>query len=119
MPRSAARRSIPISPCTTPPNDICHCWGGAAETLEDSLADYSLAQWADTLGDTRTYRQMAPRAGYWKNTYNPAVGYQAARKADGSWQTGFTPSTDVGFAQGIERDLHLDGPAGRVRAGRR
>lgn len=81
-------------------NDICHCWGGAAETLEDSLADYSLAQWASRLGRPDLARQLAPRGGYWKNTYNPAVGYQAARKADGSWQTGFTPSTDVGFAQG-------------------
>jgi predicted alpha-1,2-mannosidase len=81
-------------------NDICHCWGGSAETLEDSLADYSLAQWATRLGNTRIARQMGPRASYWKNTYNPAVGYQAARKADGGWQSGFTPSTDVGFAQG-------------------
>ena len=81
-------------------NDICHCWGGTAETLEDSLADYSLAQWASRLGNNAVYRQMAPRASYWKNTYNAAVGYQAARKADGSWQTGFTPSTDTGFAQG-------------------
>ena len=33
-------------------------------------------------------RQLLPRGDYWKNTYNPAVGYQAPRKADGSWQTG-------------------------------
>ncbi|MGX6600577.1 GH92 family glycosyl hydrolase [Micromonosporaceae bacterium Da 78-11] len=81
-------------------NDICHCWGGAAETLENSLADHSLAQWAQRAGRTDLSRQLAPRGGYWKNTYNPAVGYQAARRADGSWQPGFTPSTDVGFAQG-------------------
>ncbi|MET0423272.1 MAG: GH92 family glycosyl hydrolase, partial [Actinoplanes sp.] len=81
-------------------NDICHCWGGAAETLENSLADYSLAQWSARLGRGDLVRQLAPRGGYWKNTYNPAVGYQAARKADGSFQPGFTPATDVGFAQG-------------------
>jgi predicted alpha-1,2-mannosidase len=81
-------------------NDICHCWGGAAETLEDSLADYSLARWAQRAGRNDLYRQFRPRGDYWKNTYNPAVGYQAARKADGSWQSGFTPATDVGFAQG-------------------
>ncbi|WP_201787128.1 GH92 family glycosyl hydrolase [Actinoplanes sp. TFC3] len=81
-------------------NDICHCWGGAAETLENSLADFSLAMWAKSSGRKDLYRQLLPRGDYWKNTYNPAVGYQAARKADGSWQPGFTPSTDVGFAQG-------------------
>ena len=81
-------------------NDVCHCWGGAAETLENSLADYSLAQWARRAGNRPVYQELRPRGGYWRNTFNPAVGYQAARKADGSWQPGFTPSTDVGFAQG-------------------
>ncbi|MEU4244204.1 glycoside hydrolase family 92 protein [Actinoplanes sp. NPDC026619] len=81
-------------------NDICHCWGGAAETLENSLADFSLAMWAQRSGRNDLYRQLLPRGDYWKNTFNTAVGYQAARKADGSWQTGFTPSTDAGFAQG-------------------
>jgi predicted alpha-1,2-mannosidase len=85
-------------------NDICHCWGGAAETLENSLADFSLAMWAQRAGRDDLYRKMIRRADYWKNTYNPKAtateGYQAARRADGSWQTGFSPSTDVGFAQG-------------------
>ena len=26
------------------PQDACHCWGGAAETLEDSAADFALAR---------------------------------------------------------------------------
>jgi predicted alpha-1,2-mannosidase len=78
------------------PHDACHCWGGAAETLENSLADFSLAQWGSRLG-----KQFdADRGSWWKNTFDPAVGYQRARKADGTWQPGFTPSTDVGFAQG-------------------
>jgi predicted alpha-1,2-mannosidase len=81
-------------------NDICHCWGGAAETLENSLADFSLAMWARRAGRMDLYRELLPRGDYWRNTFNTAVGYQAARKADGSWQPGFTPSTDVGFAQG-------------------
>jgi predicted alpha-1,2-mannosidase len=81
-------------------NDICHCWGGSAETLENSVADFSLAMWAQRAGRKDLYKELAPRGDYWKNTYNPAVGYQAPRKADGSWQTGYTPSSDTGFAQG-------------------
>jgi predicted alpha-1,2-mannosidase len=85
-------------------NDICHCWGGAAETLENSLADHSLAMWAQRTGRDDLYRSLIPRGDYWRNTYNPKAtateGYQAARRADGSWQAGFTPATDVGFAQG-------------------
>jgi predicted alpha-1,2-mannosidase len=56
--------------------------------------------WARRAGRHDLYRKLLPRGDYWKNTFNPAVGYQAARRADGSWQSGFTPSTDVGFAQG-------------------
>ncbi|MFI7063857.1 GH92 family glycosyl hydrolase [Kribbella sp. NPDC050124] len=80
------------------PQDACHCWGGAAETLENSLADFSLAQWGARLG--ADVEALKDRGSWWKNTYDPAVGYQRARKADGTWQPGFTPSTDVGFAQG-------------------
>jgi predicted alpha-1,2-mannosidase len=86
------------------PQDGCHCWGGAAETLENSLADYSLGQWARRLGRTTEATAMLARAGYWRNTFNPAAtataGYQQARNADGGWVPGFSPSTDVGFAQG-------------------
>ncbi len=80
------------------PQDACHCWGGAAETLENALADFSLAQWGARLGADVT--DLKDRGSWWKNTFDPAVGYQRARKADGTWQDGFSPSTDVGFAQG-------------------
>lgn len=80
------------------PQDACHCWGGAAETLENSLADFSLGQWAQRLGQPAA--ALKDRGTWWKNTFDPAVGYQRARLSDGSWQPGFTPSTDVGFAQG-------------------
>ncbi|MFI0924096.1 GH92 family glycosyl hydrolase [Streptomyces sp. NPDC021012] len=81
-------------------NDVCHCWGGAAETMEDSIADYSLAQWAGALGRTTEAAVMADRAGWWKNVYNPATGFMQGRNLDGSWVGGFTPSTQTGFAQG-------------------
>jgi predicted alpha-1,2-mannosidase len=85
-------------------NDVCHCWGGAAETLENSLADHSLAMWAQRAGRDDLYQALIRRGDYWRNTYNPRAtateGYQAARRADGTWQAGFTPATDVGFAQG-------------------
>jgi predicted alpha-1,2-mannosidase len=86
------------------PQDGCACWGGAAETLENSLADHSLAMWADRLGRRNESNVMYERANWWRNTFNPSAtpngGYQQARKADGTWQPGFSPSTDVGFAQG-------------------
>ncbi len=33
------------------PSDNCHCWGGAAETLEDAAADFGLSELAGRTGD--------------------------------------------------------------------
>ena len=100
------------------PQDECHCWGGAAETLEDSAADYGLAQWARRLGRDREARLFTDRAGWWQNTFNPRAtpdaGYQQARLADGSWVEPFDNANGVGFAQGtsatytwmVQHDIH-------------
>ncbi|MEV0386515.1 GH92 family glycosyl hydrolase [Nonomuraea sp. NPDC050643] len=86
------------------PQDTCHCWGGAAETLEDAAADFALADWADRLGDDAERDALMPRASWWRNTFNPSAGaeggYQQARKADGSWLWPFSATSDAGFAQG-------------------
>ncbi|SFJ81867.1 alpha-1,2-mannosidase, putative [Amycolatopsis sacchari] len=86
------------------PQDVCHCWGGAAETLEDSAADFALADWAQRLGDRKVYNEMLPRASWWRNTFNPSAGpeggYQQARNSDGSWVWPFSSTSDLGFAQG-------------------
>ena len=86
------------------PQDDCHCWGGAAETLEDATADQALSDWARRLGRPATERRFADRAGWWENTFDPDAtpegGYQRARNADGSWLEPFTPATGDGFAQG-------------------
>lgn len=84
--------------------DDCHCWGGAAETLENSAADYALADWAQRLGKTGAHATMITRAGWWRNTFNPSAaingGYQQAHNADGTWQWPFSRGSDSGFAQG-------------------
>jgi predicted alpha-1,2-mannosidase len=53
------------------PADDCHCWGGAAETLEDSAADYGIAQLARALGEQSTYRTFLARSWNWRNVYDP------------------------------------------------
>ncbi|MBP2335131.1 hypothetical protein JOF41_001309 [Saccharothrix coeruleofusca] len=85
------------------PQDACHCWGGAAETLEGSVADFALADWAARLGRPDVRAALLPRAGWWRNTFNPSAadgGYQQARDSDGGWVWPFSPSSDRGFAQG-------------------
>ncbi|WP_416982688.1 GH92 family glycosyl hydrolase [Streptomyces sp. T028] len=84
--------------------DVCHCWGGAAETLEDAVADSALAKWARLLGRDAEAEAFTERAAYWRNVFNPVAtadgGYIQARDLDGSWVTPFAPGSDLGFAQG-------------------
>ncbi|UIX28799.1 GH92 family glycosyl hydrolase [Streptomyces sp. GQFP] len=84
--------------------DVCHCWGGAAETLEDAVADDALARWAKLLGRDTEAAALAERGAYWRNVFNPNAtatgGYIQARNLDGSWVTPFSPGSDRGFAQG-------------------
>ncbi|MFJ7593511.1 GH92 family glycosyl hydrolase [Streptomyces sp. NPDC097617] len=80
--------------------DVCHCWGGAAETLEDSIADSALGQWAKLLGRDKEAKEFTERGAYWRNVFNPGTGYAQARKLDGGWVTPFSPGSDLGFAQG-------------------
>ncbi|MFB8116632.1 GH92 family glycosyl hydrolase [Streptomyces sp. NPDC055962] len=87
--------------------DVCHCWGGAAETLEDAVADDALGRWARLLGRDEEAAAFEERGGWWRNVFNPdagdgagTTGYIQARNLDGSWVTPFAPGSDRGFAQG-------------------
>ncbi len=83
---------------------VSNAWGGAAETLEMSGADFALAELSRAAGRTRTADSFMKRAQWWQNNFNIAAhhsgGYIADRKADGSWVTGFTPATGMGFVEG-------------------
>jgi predicted alpha-1,2-mannosidase len=87
------------------PSDNCHCWGGAAETLEDAAADFGLSELAGQVGDHSDQQKFADRSGSWTNVFDPNAtaqgGYMRDRKADGSWAGAtFTPDTGNGFVEG-------------------
>ncbi|MFE9769332.1 GH92 family glycosyl hydrolase [Streptomyces sp. NPDC005808] len=83
---------------------VSNAWGGAAETLEMSGADFAISQLAAAAGEKETAAEFAIRSQWWQNNFNiaadPTGGYIANRKADGSWVTGFTPATGNGFVEG-------------------
>lgn len=83
---------------------VSNAWGGAAETLEMSGADFAISQLARAAGQSTTAAAFADRSQWWRNNFNraatPAGGYIANRTADGSWVTGFTPATRNGFVEG-------------------
>ncbi|MFC8730882.1 GH92 family glycosyl hydrolase [Luteimicrobium sp. NPDC057192] len=87
------------------PADDCHCWGGAAETLEDAAADAGIAELSAALGDQRTAATFRDRSGGWTNVFDPDAtadgGYMRNRSADGTWAgASFSPSTGSGFVEG-------------------
>ncbi|MCX5360147.1 GH92 family glycosyl hydrolase [Streptomyces sp. NBC_00124] len=83
---------------------VSNAWGGAAETLEMSGADFALSQLASVAGEKSMAADFAGRSQWWQNNFNlaadPGGGYIADRNADGSWVTGFTPGTGKGFVEG-------------------
>ncbi|MGC4746649.1 GH92 family glycosyl hydrolase [Micromonospora sp. DT201] len=87
------------------PADGCSCWGGAAETMEDAVADSALAELAGQVGDRANERTFLKRSGNWSNVFDvtatPQGGYMRSRKADGTWaDRTFTPATESGFVEG-------------------
>lgn len=80
-----------------------HSWGPAADTLEDSTADFAISQLAQRMGDRAVHKQFLARAQYWKNVFNPYAmpdgGYIQNRNANGTWPR-FDPASDDGFVEG-------------------
>jgi predicted alpha-1,2-mannosidase len=78
-------------------------WGGAGETLEDAVADFSLARLAERLGDEEARNMFFERSRNWRNLFNPEAapegGYIQTRNTDGSWPD-FNPASSRGFAEG-------------------
>lgn len=106
------------------PADDCHCWGGAAETLEDAAADYGISELARRTGDDATRREFLRRSGNWRHVFDPHAtsegGYARDRKADGKWAGDrFDPGTEDGFVEGTSARytwmVYAD-PAGLARA---
>jgi predicted alpha-1,2-mannosidase len=83
----------------------CHCGSAASETLEQSQADFAIAQLSRALGRRSTYKRFLARGEYWRNLWNPNAhgtglyagvsGWIQNRNPDGTWPAGFDP-TDVG-----------------------
>ncbi|MEV0094030.1 GH92 family glycosyl hydrolase [Streptomyces sp. NPDC050738] len=87
--------------------DACHCWGGAAETLEDAIADSALGRWAKLMGRDQQAAEFTARGSWWSNVFDTGAtdgagttGYARARNLDGTWVAPFNPGSDLGFAQG-------------------
>nr|WP_291413960.1 GH92 family glycosyl hydrolase [Actinophytocola sp.] len=75
-------------------------WPGVS--LEYATDDFSIAQYARSLGREDLYRKYMTRAQYWQNVFNPATGYIQSKNAngDGQWEPNFSPDKRRGFTEG-------------------
>ncbi len=74
---------------------------GASETLEYAIDDFAVSQLALAAGQSAPATAFLTRAQNWKNLVDPATGFLAGRRADGSFPPGpaFQPSPLPGIGQ--------------------
>lgn len=63
-----------------------------SDMLEETTADFGIAQLAQRLGNQPVYHRFMSRAQYWENVYNPATGYLQTRMRDGQFLSPFDPA---------------------------
>ena len=74
--------------------------GSASVTLEDTNADFAIAQFAKAMGDEKTEQEFLKRSAYWRNIFDPETKYIRARDANGKFLPDFTPGKSTGFVEG-------------------
>ncbi|HQT91869.1 MAG TPA: GH92 family glycosyl hydrolase, partial [Candidatus Kryptobacter bacterium] len=62
-----------------------------SKTLEYAYEDWCIAQMAKKLGDTKDYRKFNYRSLFYRNVFDPAVGFMRGKLSDGKWITPFDP----------------------------
>jgi predicted alpha-1,2-mannosidase len=76
-----------------------HAIAGASITLEWSLDDFTIARFAESLGDSVIAAHFLDRAQWWHHLFNPATGYISPRDAAGAFVNG-PALQDVGSGVG-------------------
>jgi predicted alpha-1,2-mannosidase len=69
------------------PSDL----GRFSNTLEYAYDDWTLAQFAKSLGKETDYREFSRRGEWWRNAINPANGYAHLRDSSGKFTEPFDP----------------------------
>ncbi|WP_158799155.1 GH92 family glycosyl hydrolase [Pedobacter sp. L105] len=65
--------------------------GRFSNTLEYAYDDWTVSQFAKSLGKNDAYLHYKERSGYWKNIIDKETGYARLKKSDGSWFPDFDP----------------------------
>ncbi|MHA4895900.1 GH92 family glycosyl hydrolase [Pedobacter sp. PWIIR3] len=65
--------------------------GRFSNTLEYAYDDWTVSQFAKSLGKKEKEDEFALRANYWRNVIDEKSGYAVLKKSDGSWYPNFDP----------------------------
>jgi predicted alpha-1,2-mannosidase len=76
--------------------------GRFSNTLEYSFDDFTVAQFAKSLGKMKEYDEFIDRAHWWKNAIDPEIGFARLRHSDGTWYPDFDPIKTGGNHQFVE-----------------
>ncbi len=74
--------------------------GPVSNTLEYAYDDWCVAQMAEALGKNDDAAYFSKRAQFYKNVFDPSVGFTRAKHADGKWSKTFSPFSGGGFVEG-------------------
>ena len=78
-------------------------WGSVSTGLEYCIADWNLAQFAQSFNNKEDYKLFYNRAMSYKNYYDAATGLMRPRSMDGQWMTPFDRESQThqpGFTEG-------------------
>ena len=80
------------------PDDV---WGSAATTLEYTVDDFAIAQFAArSLADRATYDRLMQRSGNWRKLFNPGSGLIEPRYENGAFPASYDNLRGGGFVEG-------------------
>lgn len=84
----------------------------ASTTLEYSYDDFTIYQAALKAGDTALANEYKARALYYRNVYDPAVGFASPRYSNGSFKKDLDPlqTVDEGFIEGNSWNYSFHAP---------
>lgn len=65
--------------------------GRFSNSLEYSFDDYTVSQFAKSLGKNKEYKEFNARGSWWKNVIDPQTGYARMKDSSGNWLPEFDP----------------------------
>ncbi len=82
------------------PDDKSH--SSVSKTLEYAYNDWCIAQIADKVGDETVKKEYLQRSAYYKNVYDPSIGFMRPKLANGVFRKDFDPmdTHGQGFIEG-------------------